>query len=103
MEELRIYVDSGAVDTVAPRDAATSVQLEDSEASKQGMHYTAAHGTHIQVYGQKSVYGLAKKETVMSRTSRRDIAHTSGIVERVLHEPLGQQRNLGMRVCRGRP
>ena len=53
---MKATIDSGAVDTVAPRDAAQAVALDETEASKSGMYHTAANGTRIKADGEKHAW-----------------------------------------------
>ena len=46
-EEVKIKVDSGAVDTVGPRSLGKGFPLLETEASKQGKFYRAANETKI--------------------------------------------------------
>ena len=51
MEELRITIDSGAVDTVGPKGIANSFKLLETEASRNGGFYRAANNSKIEIYG----------------------------------------------------
>ena len=57
-EKIRVQVDSGAFDWVTPRHTATHIPIIETEASKNGMHYSAANGSDIKAYGEKEVTGL---------------------------------------------
>ena len=48
-------LDSGAADSVCPKDMAPHFQVVDSEASKAGVYYTSADGGKISNLGQTTV------------------------------------------------
>ena len=50
-----VPVDSGAVDSVLPKDWFPHVQMEESEKSRKNGKYAIANGSLIQNYGQKSI------------------------------------------------
>ena len=54
-EEIRITVDSGAVDHVAPRSVARHLEVKETLASKAGVKYIAANGSSIFNEGEKHV------------------------------------------------
>ena len=54
-------MDSGAVDTVGPRQVAQAIPIKPTKASKEGRHYKAANGTEIKNYGQKRIEGVDNK------------------------------------------
>ena len=54
-EEIEITIDSGACDTVLPSHMLPGVQLEDTEASRNGEEYEVANGHSIFNEGQKHV------------------------------------------------
>ena len=56
-ERIRVQVDSGAIDTVAPKEVAAAFNLMETEASRKGMGFVAANGTKIKNYGEKRVIG----------------------------------------------
>ena len=49
----RITFDSGAAESVMPKDILKEVQLRESEGSKNGIHYKAANGGRVSSYGNK--------------------------------------------------
>ena len=51
----RITVDSGAAESVMPKDILKEVQLRESEGSKNGIHYKAADRGRMPNYGEKKV------------------------------------------------
>ena len=69
-EEVKITVDSGAVDTVGPRTLGKGIPLMDTEASKQGKHYRAANDTKIAIHGKKTYMGTQQKEPKLELTYR---------------------------------
>ena len=57
-ERIPVTIDSGAIDTVMPRQSANHVPLIETEASKHGPGFRAANGSPIRHFGQRSVRGL---------------------------------------------
>ena len=53
-----LKLDSGAFDWVFNPESAKAFPLGETEASKQGLNYTAANGTVIQNYGQRVIKGF---------------------------------------------
>ena len=56
-EKIRIQVDSGAIDTVGPKDMAGAFKMRESEMSKKGIGFVAANGSGIKNYGEKMIVG----------------------------------------------
>ena len=56
-EKIRVQIDSGAVDIVAPKHVARTFQLKETESSKSGMGFVAANSTKIGNYGERKVRG----------------------------------------------
>ena len=54
-EEVKITADSGAVDHVAPRGLARGTPVEETKASRMGVHYVAANGSQIKNEGEKRI------------------------------------------------
>ena len=54
-ELTRVQVDSGAIDTVAPKEVAGAFKIRETEASRRGLGFVAANGTKIKNYGEKQV------------------------------------------------
>ena len=57
-ERIPLKIDSGAVDTVIPKNVAASVPLVETERSRAGTGFRAANGTHIKHYGQRNIDGF---------------------------------------------
>ena len=57
-EKIRVQVDSGAFDWVTPKSTAAHVPIIETEASRNGICYSAANGSDIKTYGEKVVTGL---------------------------------------------
>ena len=57
-ERIRMQVDSGAIDTVIPKDMGVSVPLRPTLASKLGIDYVAANGTKIGNHGERMIRGV---------------------------------------------
>ena len=60
-EEVNITIDSGAVDTVGPREVGTGFPVQPTEASKKGMFYRAANNTKIAIHGKKALRGYTNE------------------------------------------
>ncbi len=56
-ERLRIRVDSGAIDTVGPKEITGAFKMWETEMSKRGIGYVAANGSGIKNYGEKKIVG----------------------------------------------
>ena len=56
-ERISIKVDSGAVDTVMPPSVGCHFGLTETAASRNGPGFTAANGSAIEHYGQRSLKG----------------------------------------------
>ena len=56
-EKIRVQIDSGAVDTVGPKEIGRAFKLRETRASKLGRNYVAANGTTIRNYGERLVKG----------------------------------------------
>ena len=54
-ELIKMKIDSGAIDTVIPKQCASSSKLNESTMSKQGFGYRAANGTPIKNHGERTV------------------------------------------------
>ena len=53
--EVDVVLDSGAADSVCPKDMVPHFAIEDSEASRAGVYYTSANGGKIVNIGQTHV------------------------------------------------
>ena len=51
-------IESGAADTVIPRDVMKHIPICETIRSKKGDGFRAANGSHIRHYGQKSIKGI---------------------------------------------
>ena len=52
-----MQIDSGAIDTVAPKEVAASFPIRRTNASHMGMGHIAANGTRIENHGERVVQG----------------------------------------------
>ena len=83
-EEVKITVDSGAVDTVGPRTLGKGIPLVETEASKQGKHYRAANDTKLAIHGKKNIYGYTAEGTKIGIDVQiADVKKTLGSVRRI--------------------
>ena len=60
-EEVKITIDSGAVDTVGPNCVGMGFPVQPTEASKKGMFYRAANNTKIAIHGKKALRGYTNE------------------------------------------
>jgi hypothetical protein len=83
-EEVKITVDSGAVDTVGPRTLGKGIPLVETEASKQGKYYRAANDTKIAIHGKKNICGYTAEGTKIGIDVQiADVKKTLGSVRRI--------------------
>ena len=52
-ERIRVQVDSGAIDTVAPKHVAKAFSLMETKMSKKGIGFIAANGSEMKNHGEK--------------------------------------------------
>ena len=67
-EVVKATADSGAVDHVAPGNTDRKVRTRDIEASRRGMHYSAANGTRIMNQGEKTISGIVEEKVPLNMT-----------------------------------
>ena len=65
-EKVRLQVDSGAIDTVAPKTVGRHLPVRETEAVKRKMGYVAANGTKIANYGERILRGLNEEGKELS-------------------------------------
>ena len=53
-----MQIDSGAVDTVGPKEIGQAFEIRETKAAKSGRNYVAANGTKINNYGEILIKGL---------------------------------------------
>ena len=56
-EVIPITIDSGAVDTVGPKQAGRNFPIRPTKESRAGMVYRGANGSHIENYGEIGLEG----------------------------------------------
>ena len=83
-EKIRVQIDSGAADTVAPRHVARAFKLHETESSKNGMGFVAANGTKIVNHGERRVYGYTEDGSGISwRMTCADVHKVLGSVHKM--------------------
>ena len=83
-ERIRIQVDSGAIDTVAPKDVAKAFSLRETEMSRRKVGFVAANGSKIDNYGERTVVGYTEGgEGVSMRMTCADVQKVLGSVHRM--------------------
>ena len=65
-EKIRVKLDSGAIDWVFTPEAGEAFETKPSIFSKYGINYTAANGTEIKNFGQKTLTGYSNEWTPLS-------------------------------------
>ena len=60
-ERIPIKIDSGAIDTVIPKNVGTYFPIRETEASKSGIGFRAANGSHITNHGERKIEGLGEE------------------------------------------
>ena len=69
-----ITVDSGAIDSVIPTRVASAVPVRETEASRRGLKYRAAHGTSITNKGERKLRGYTNDANMVDMSM-----HTSAV------------------------
>ena len=83
-ERIRVQVDSGAVDTVAPKEVAKAFSLRETAMSKNNIGFVAANGSKIDNYGERKVVGYTDDgEGVSMRMTCADVQKVLGSVHRM--------------------
>ena len=62
-EVISSVVDSGAIDTVLPKNSAKHVPIKQTEMSKREMYYTTADGSLVYNEGEKIIEGFSDQGT----------------------------------------
>ena len=78
-EEVQLYVDSGATDTVVPEDSLVTVETVDGAARKAGVEYETADGGWLQNLGEKR-FGAVSEEGV----NKKLVAQVCGVSKALL-------------------
>ena len=55
---MQIHIDSGAAETVCPKDFYPTGTVRETADSKRGKYYLAANNTKIPVFGRKTIHGV---------------------------------------------
>jgi hypothetical protein len=83
-ERIKVQVDSGAIDTVAPKNVAGAFSLMKTKMSEQGIGFVAANGSRIENYGEKQVVGYTDEgDAVGMRMTCADVHKVLGSVHRM--------------------
>ena len=83
-ERVQAQVDSGAIDTVGPKEMARAFEVKETEMSRRGMGLVAANGTSIKNYGEKKIVGYTDDgEGVSMRVQCADVKKASRSVHRM--------------------
>ena len=85
-EVIKCKLDSGACETVFKPEAAQAFKLQETEASKNGLNFTAANGTEIKNYGKRDIKGYTGdwcpiEQSVQIAEVKRNLASAIKIVK----------------------
>ena len=73
-ERVRVQIDSGAIDTVGPKEMARAFEMKETEMSRRGIGFVAANGSGIKNYGEKKIVGYTDDgEGVSMRVQCADV------------------------------
>ena len=83
-EKVEIQIDSGAIDTVAPKTVGGHLPIKETEAVRRKIGYVAANGTKIANYGERMLRGTTKDGATASMAVQvADVSRTLGSVTRM--------------------
>jgi hypothetical protein len=83
-ERIKVQVDSGAIDSVAPKDIASAFSLMKTRMSEAGVGFVAANGSKIDNYGEKQVVGYTEEgDAVGMRITCADVHKVLGSVHKM--------------------
>ena len=78
-------IDSGAADTVIPKDVMKHIPICETIRSKKGDGFRAANGSHIRHYGQKSIKGIGDEfQPIQMMAQVADVSTALGSVYKML-------------------
>ena len=78
---VEVQIDSGAIDTVAPKSVGGHIPIRETEAVKRNMGYVAANGTKIANYGERVLRGSTSGGAAVSMAVQvADVSRTLGSV-----------------------
>jgi hypothetical protein len=78
-EKIRVQIDSGAIDTVGPKEIARAFEMKETLMSKRGIGFIAANGSNIKNYGEKKIVGYTDDgEGVSLRIQCADVKKVLG-------------------------
>ena len=81
---INVQIDSGALDTVIPKDIVPGTKVHETTASKNGIGYIAANATKINNYGDKLIKGRTDDGMDASMAMQcTDVTNTLGSVYRI--------------------
>ena len=84
-ERVAVKIDSGAIDTVIPKDVAKAVPIHETERSQKGAGFRAANGTYIEHFGQRDLRGYGDQYQGLSLTAQvADVRTPLGSVSQML-------------------
>ena len=85
MRKLKIYIDSGAADTVCPKDFHPGGEVRETAESKRGKYYLAANNSRIPVHGRKTIQGVTDDwNNLMLEAEVADVRRAFGVCEKIV-------------------
>jgi hypothetical protein len=83
-ERIKVQVDSGAIDTVAPPNIAEAFSVMKTRMSEAGVGFVAANGSKIENFGEKQVVGYTDEgDAVGMRMTVADVHKVLGSVHKM--------------------
>jgi hypothetical protein len=83
-ERIKVQVDSGAIDTVAPPDVAKAFSTLKTRMSEAGVGFVAANGSRIENFGEKHLVGYTDEgDSVGMRMTVADVHKVLGSVHKM--------------------
>ena len=83
-ERIAVQIDSGAVDTVGPKEIAGAFDMKETVMSKKGIGFVAANGSSIKNYGEKRIAGYTDDgEGVSLKIQCADVRSVLGSVHKM--------------------
>ena len=83
-EGIRVQIDSGAIDTVGPKEIAKAFEMKETIMSKRGIGFAAVNGSGATKHGEKKIIGHTEDgEGVGLRIQRTAVEKALGSVHKM--------------------
>ncbi len=76
-ERVGVQIDSGAIDTVGPKEIANAFEMKETEMSKRVVGHVAANGSSVEKYGEKRSWVTPMTERVPACEPSADVKKLS--------------------------